>query len=649
MKRTDHNVFRKILCIKNLICFTSVFLLFNVFLTGKIKVTEASKTGLKLSECISEHSKTEIPLYEKTPMVFSESNIPRIFLTGEVNPKLAFSSGMNFITYDYKATKILKSYKSTGLGISGILSAPGLEKIYVSQKLLKGKSYDYKFSQMNLETGKMDWTLDIGFTNLIELYWLNTRRLYIVPYQISPIPEKQQVMLIGLTFKKFRLFKGDRVSNRILVLDSKSGEIVSDREFNFRRFLTGSKELFINAESMDYEIMDIFNGNVFLKGKINIGDLPHGKNYIAVDKKRLSPYIIMPGKEFSAHLLKKGFIITSRDCYKGAYGSIKTSTWVLYDENGKRIKKIFPAPKTSMDLAVNNLGHTQWPLYMTRTKSRGKMRRTRVDMIIALNEDGSYSEIELPVIEGLKEFLHLSVNNWFHKGDTFYYTKDGNIYKFKIGEKTGELIYAKENKDKCENIGDWDSKYIMLTPSEYFVKKGQKAILIRLSDGKKIAPSEFNENLDTVLWKKVMDFNQSYLPLPVIGAAPGLKKYLDYDYTKDFEGKTKKSSHTKYKKFNTMFKVWGNFRKKGKYRDIGIVPAILNDKSAVLVGINIADNKPLFSIPVLKFSGMPQGSFGSVYPSGIYLPFNIIKLNDSEALLLVLEKLNSLKIYLIKR
>lgn len=618
-----------------------------------VKTKDGSESATKLSEYITEYSRAEIQVFKTTTGKFSRNTIPRILLTRHENPVLLFYTGTKLLHYDYKNSRILNTFLKPGMGIRWIMSGPAANKIYMRSK--------GQFSQFDLNSGKTDWTKDYIFHSVFHLYVGGQPRFYSFPILITDLTDKNQVMILGLLEKSSAFFKSSKYSNKMINIDLNTGDLISDREFHFRRILYGSDllinrksevlsnplEMFINAETWEFEILDTKTWGCKLKGKLNPLDLLHGKNYIAVDKRRLSHYIIDNGKEFSIHLLEKGFIITSRDCYAGLRGGIKSSKWVIFDEKGNKVKSIFPAPLTSVDLAVNNIGDTTWPVYMPNTYHR-KGRRTRVKNIISLEKDGSYSEIELPTIEGIKQFLHLSVNNWFHRGETFYYTKDGNLYKFKIGDKTGELICKADKADDCTTVEAWDANYIMLR-NWSTLSKQKNAILIRFSDGKKINPEEYNEKLDTLLWKYVQDFNQSGLPLPKTDVAPGFNRYMDYNYDRDFKGETKKSNKIKYKKYNLMFKIWGDYRKGGKYGDIGIVPATLNDKSTALIGINIADNTPLFSVPVLEFYRLPIDKYFAEFPEGSYLPFNIIRLNENEALLIVLGKIDLLKIYKIKR
>jgi len=632
-----------------------MFLILFVFLIPvlspcAVKTKNGSESALKLSDYISEQSKSEINIFQTATGVYSEQSIPRILLTRHENPTLILYNGTKLIHFDYRESKILNTFLVSGKNIGSILSGPAADKIYIAGE---------DFSQFDLNTGKIDWTKDFGLSGgfFLNLPLRGISGYYRFPIMIKELPENDQVMVMGLLRKKTGLLKSPDYSNKIMVFNSKTGEMVSDREFQYRRKLAGSNEIFINTSNWEFEILDVDTLECLLKGKLNPMDLLFPYEHIAVDRKRLSIDLISvwsggnlgnwkSGIEFSAHFLGKGFILTSRDCYDTS-GAVKTSKWVIFDDKGNKVKSIFPAPLTSIDFAVNNLGMDEWPIYMPHTFHR-KIRRARVDKIIALEKDGSYSEIELPAIEGMDEFMHLSVNNWFHMGDTFYYTKDGNINKFKLGDKTGELIYKSDKADDCDTVEAWDANYIMLRPF-YSYGKQKNAILIRFSDGKKIKPEEYNENLDTLLWKLAVDFNQSGLPLPETGATPEFKSYMDYSHVRDFEGETKRSNKVKIGWSYQMFKVWGDYRMAGKYGDIGIVPATMKDKSTALIGINIADNKPLFSVPVLEFSGLPDEGYYPVFPEGRYLPFNIIRLNENEALLIVFEKIDLLKIYKLKR
>ncbi len=612
--------------------------LISVLSPGAVKTKDGSGTALKLSACISEYSKLAIDFSGAEAGGDPQQVVPRILLTGPENPTLVFYTGKKLIHFDYQQTKILNTFAASNVSVINILSGQSADKIFISGG---------GFSQFDLNSGKSDWMLNLGLTGTFDFFGnVNPEnRIFMFPIRVYAFPEKKQVMAIGLVAKPIDSFSAapPKYTNQIIVIDSESGQRIRDREYHYRRLLSGSTEIFIDTSTWEYEIVDLHTMERKFEGKMNPMDLLFPYQHIAIDRKRLGPEFIGKGKEFSAHLLEKGFVICSREC--NASGAVKTSKWTIFDDQGDKVKTIFPAPPTAVDFAVSDLGEKEWPVFMPNMGNRAG-----VDKIVALEKDGSFSEIALPVIQGMDEFAHVSVRNWFHQGNIFYYTRNGNLYKFVLGSKTGEWIYKADEADGCDTVEAWDANYIMLKPS-ILARKAKNAILIRLADGKKIKPEEFGESLDTSLWKEVADFNQSNASLPAGDPASGFKCYINYEYAEDFPGKTKQVTDDPKNRYSIlMFKVWGNHIV-GKYGDIGIVPALMNDKSIALVGISILDNKPLFSLPVVEYSG---GAFRNSFPgfpenSYTYLPFNIIRLSDFEALLIVLEKVDLIKIYKINR
>jgi hypothetical protein len=298
---------------------------------------------------------------------------------------------------------------------------------------------------------------------------------------------------------------------------------------------------------------------------------------------------------------------------------------------------------SSVDLAVRDLGKDNWPLYLPNIIGR-KGRRCEVNKFLVLKKDGTFTEVPLPVIEGVKSFKYLGPDNWFHDGNKIYYLRSQNLYSFKIGEKTGKLLFKNLNKKENWNSMPYgDNKYVVLTHGYYTKKK--RAILVRLSDGKIILPSEFSNELGTTLWQPVLDYNHSYEPIPREGLPLTFKDYSNYEFGGIFSGEIKKCNKVKNKPGYNMLKIWGSLGGTAKYGDIGIVPAILKDKSVILVGISIPGNKVLFYVPVLRIRGLPVNE----YLNGNVFPFNVINLNEKESLLILFENLNSLKIYKIQR
>lgn len=610
-----------------------IFLMSLIFIQGVfpkgIKIMNGSESSLKLSKYITEYPPTRIDFLGSQTGSFSVNTVPRILVSGDRDPILFFFNGRNLYSFDYSLQKI-----------SGIFPNPvgGLWKIFPSRS--EGIVYlsGNEFSKFNLNSGKSEWSRRFGLTGVL---YTSAYYGYKFPVIFHEQEDQNLISVVGLQ----RPSSEFKYLNRLMMVNSMTGELLSNRAFHFRRKLSESQEIFVNLDQLSYEVIDINSLNTIIKGRLKPGDLLKPSEYLAVERNRIGLGINYLLSEFTTHLLEKGFIITSTE-NGDLWGGVKASKWVIFNENGSQVKTIFPAPLTSINYKVANRGAKKWPVYMLHTLQK-KLRRTRVDKIIALQKDGSFSEIEMPVIEGIKEYLLAPVASWFHIGDQFYYLKYKSLFNFRIGEKTGRLLYKFGKSEKCDVLSAWDRNYLMLTSS--VENQHLNAVILRAADGVKMLPENYMESADTLLWKMAVDHNQSGLPLPKNQITPAFKKYSKYGCTRDFSIKQKIANKSKIWKGVRMFKVWGDYRSDGKYGDIGIVTAKMKDKSSALIGISIADNRTLFSVPVMKFSGLYHRDYNNIFPEGDYLPFNIIRLNDSEALLVVLEKINLLKIYMLKR
>ena len=594
-----------------------------------VKLTDGSESSLKLSGCISEYPPTPLNIFGTETGAYEEWNVPRIMVCGEKEPMLFFFNGKNLYRFDYSLQKISQVFPNPVRGLWSVFPSRSEGIVYLSGN---------DFARFDMNSGTSVWKKNFGLTGV---FYLTPQYRYRFPVIFQEVKDRDQLAVTGLQ----RLPDGLKYLNRLMLFNSLSGQLVNDRAFHFRRKLSGAVEIFVNRDRMEYEIINTDTLDTLVKGELDRDDLLKSSEYIAVERKRIGLGSNFMLAEFNAILLEKGFLLTSYENYD-LWGGVKASRWSVYDESGKKVKSISPAPLTSVDYIIPNRGNRPWPVYMLHTLHK-KMRRTRVDKIIALQKDGSVAGIEMPAIEGIKEFLLDPVAAWFHIGDDIYYLKYNGIYKFRIGDTTGKLLYMSDKSESCDSLYAWDQKYLMLTSSRE--DRHRDAVIIDTVSGEKLSPENYNERCGTPLWKMAVDYNQSGLPLPEEGLAPGFKKYMNYNCSLDMSAGRKSANRSKVWKSVRMLKVWNDYRPGGPYGDIGLVAASMKDKSSALIGINIADNRALFSVPVMEFSGLNHRDYMSVFPGRNYLPFNIIRLNETDALLVVLEKIGLLKIYLLKR
>lgn len=609
-----------------------------------VKGVDAQETVKKLPAGIKEYSECSISLYKSVPKTYSKHNIPQFILLNDKEPVIFIHSGTNMIIYNYLESKVIRTLVTEPMYIMGLDYAEASNKCYVFfEKKQTRKVTDYFVGRLDLTTGKLDWSVQYKFTSMYYVPNAVERKIEFYSYKVlvNDVPEKKQLRILGLKppHKYKNYFGPQKYKNRMMILDSETGQVISDKEFDFRRYFNGKAEFFIKADTREYELIDIPSFTCLLKGKFHAIELPffkyHALGIQQVDWEKRSH--IMQLDEFITYPIEGGFILAVRQGCKTC--GIKSSQWVIFDIKGKKVKEVCPAPLTSMDLAIVNLGDSKWPVYLPVFR---KKCTDRMCKIIALNKDGSYSEYDLPTLEGVKNYQYEFWQNWFHDGDIFYYYDERNLYRFRLGESTGELIYQGKK-------WSWIKSY---SNSEYLILSNYK--VIRLSDGKEFTLEEIKDKLNPKIWKKSLNLkqkNESHILEPE--GIPKFKRYALYYYKQHYEGVIEKRYLDKYEYLDPIrfvLKVWGNYRSTGNYGDIGIVPAVLKHKSYMLIGFNLANNRPLFHVPIhaiTRFKKFKENL--NAFPTGFYLPFNVVTLNDNEALLIVLEEIDKLKTYKLIR
>jgi len=430
----------------------------------------------------------------------------------------------------------------------------------------------------------------------------------------------------------------------VLILNGDTGKIIKDREFDYYRYLQNNIDcLFIDSKKREFEVINTFIGETRFKGMYNIGDLLGTKKYLVVAKKRLPRYWLY-GRELSTILTENTLIISAGHKGDAPGDGMKQSSWVKFDHNGQRLKKLTPSPNSTLELLIRSLGGETWPAYILHFKKTSKLRRVGVEKLLVINKDGTITDTPLPVIGEIKRFMFLSTDNWFRDGKKIYYLKGGNLFKFIAGEKTGAMIYQKNKKEHWSAMPHGDKKFVMLI-EEFYPKN--ESILFNLEDGKVVPSSEFSNKMGSNVWTKVIAYNFCRKLLNKQGLPATFKRYLNIDFGN--AGSTHSETIECNKKKNgrelNMLRIWGSLGGEENLGDIGLVPAVLKGGSSILVGINIPENKVLFYVPLLSIKGLEK----NLYPSGYKFPFKVINVNQKESLLIVFETLNRLKVYRIQR
>ena len=261
-------------------CVVFLFLIItlNGFNQGAIRVIDASKNDIKLSEIIKETS--VIPLSQfYTSNVISSTSLPKILVWKDKGEKLAVANFFKMLLINIISGEAHKTFEIKNA--INIFNSDDPDSPFLQHK----ENNDVKFSRLDMKSGKILWSIPSNFTS-VYLYkgFKGAPRIVFVPIRFHKIPGAQNIMIYGLVEKKSTLFK-TKYTCRVLILNGDTGKIIKDREFDYYRYLQNNIDcLFIDSKKREFEVINTFNGETHFKGIYNIGDLLGTKKYLVVAK-----------------------------------------------------------------------------------------------------------------------------------------------------------------------------------------------------------------------------------------------------------------------------------------------------------------------------------------------------------------------------
>lgn len=603
-------------------------------LLSKVKVIEPSQGEIKLNPIIKMVGTLALPEPDLKNEYFTNRKIPRFISITDQNFSVAVVIGKKIFLLDGKFSKIVKTISIEN--VSDIFKFKDIEDLFIFHNIGdKGM-----FSRINCKTDNLLWTSDINVQsnfayNLENISYPGGFLRVFIPIIVTYNSGKKQIMLCGIEFNK----KRDKFMNILLFIDEESGKILKEKKFHFRRFIKDDMEFFYNKDTREFEIIHFSTGDPFMKGKVDYYDMlfKYGNMYKIgltppIDGFRLEedpqyPVYLLPW-EISPILTKKELIITSRHINVSSKKLIKAS-WVRYDLKGNHIGTVTPLPRSAADLIIRNQGNNNWPIILPQLIPEHESSRGReMNGLILIDQVGNIKSLPLPLFPS-KRFYFGGI---FHDGEKIYKLEKVGLYMAKMGETNATQIFKFQKKRHYYDASSGQNEMVVL-------KGMEDATLIKLTDGKEISLDERIEGKNMLLQGKVSDFYRTNQPLPKYGLPVNFKSYSkkfgNYAWITDFEIESYNLEVTR-----KVGRIWGLTGEDGKYGDIAIIPCILKDKSAVILGILIPDNKVVFWVPTLRIKETDRET---------PFPFGLKKLSRERALFFVFERLNLLKVYSIQR
>jgi hypothetical protein len=638
-------------------CCVFFILLFSIFLSPhlpakvkKAKVIEPDKSNIRLGSLLTDAGELDISNFLVGDEI-DKNNLP-VFIPVQGDHTLTVLKLKDrVLIVDIVNSKAVQRIDLPT--IENIFRITGTDYFLVLNKEDKVR----KISRFEIGSTKATWTapfdMEYGFNWGYGNY-----------YRRIPFPVRYK-----LIDAKIILFTGIRIigegkrsyyGNRLLYIDSETGNIVREQDFHYRRHVEGTLEFYVDKDKKSFEIIDISNGKSFMKGTYTDEDIPEAANrYNFIDTYRIKGVPNVSGVftanwEFTPLLLNKGLLISVRKFINKLKFGVTQSHWVIINpETGQRTK-IDPAPLGGVDMALRNMSGKKWPLIVPHVIYQSGFRKAKSNSYWVINSDGSMKQFNAPPsIPEEKLYFTFDpyrITKWIHDGEYLYYlhsplpkvfkrvVSDRKLFRIKIGETRAEMIYSYGDKEMFSLIRLGLNGHLVLT--------GQKRrILVKVPEGKEIMTTEFSAGLDSLLWRNVAE-KKYYETWKELDNPRFLHKNLSqtdrpekYSMFSGYNFKTKKITTTPTLRellFYSIPTVWGFSEGFTDIRDIGLIAVLLKDKTYVFSGIDIIKNKVEFYVPILRFG---RNTF----------LISTTVVDKNEAVLTVLADLGTVKFYRIKR
>jgi len=566
------------------------------------------------------------------------------------NPNLLVLMFMNkALIIDQIKRKIVQKIELEG--IERIIKIRGLDFFLVIHNSKIDRIEKKMMSRFNPGAKNASWTVPFNIIFGYGYSYSSVYRKYSFPGKFRYFKESKTLFFAGIGISKNAANKRakGRIVNRLIFIDINSGKIKSETDYTYRREIKNGKEILVNTKENQFEIFDFSTGK---KGKIikyTDSEFPDKSGrYLFVDPGRVIGMSRFAGQwEFSFLKTAKGLLLTARKFKNLFKFGVTESYWHLYNEESGEWEKIDPAPLGSIDMALRNFSGKIWPVIVPQIIYQSGFRKSKSNSYWIIRSDGSMKRENAPASIPEKKiyftFNPFGNNNWIHDTEYLYLLSSlppklfkkvkpaSKLFRVRIGSVEADLIYQCKEDEPFTTIFTGEKSYLVLSGSFSTGKR----ILLKIPEGKPVPEAEYSLKLGTFIWRYVLEKryfetwknleNTRYLKknLSRNGFPLNFKKFLWYRPLRMI---------TVY----TIPSIWGKYEGYTDLRDMGLVPMIMKDRTTVVSGVNIKDNRVEFYFPVVNINNSK------------FLR-RVLIMNRKEASIAALTDLSTITFYKLKR
>jgi len=355
--------------------------------------------------------------------------------------------------------------------------------------------------------------------------------------------------------------------NRLVRIDANTGAVLSDEHFHARRNLGQIAELLVDFDGSRLLLFNRLDGSKMFEIGFDESD-------VLFDADKVPPVGRWDGNRPSSFfwdlypvIVGDDLLLSSRHVFHDDIlgGGNFDGHWarVALDTGEKKASKVL---KASLDYSLRNADGAVFPVIMPVFRKQVRARASYgfpVEGMTVLAEDGTFTDMPLPgpcASDKKKHHCNYYWATWFHDGGEIFAMVKGTLHG--VNTTTGQSRTVFESPDGRKGLPQY--YFVPQTAPGYAMLQGQEdAVVIRLSDGAEVNPSSTGALRGTRLLRAYTEHDSEYSRS---GLPEDVKEYL---------GGSSSESETHL-----------------------LVPAVLRDGSAILVGLDLGRLQPAFWFPV---------------------------------------------------
>ena len=424
-------------------------------------------------------------------------------------------------------------------------------------------------SRVDPSTGAVAWTSDGGIhttfttvaTNLMGMNSTLTVEAHRTTYMAHAVDGAAAIQLLGLTE-----VKGDSL-NRLERIDANTGAVLADEQFHARRSLGTIAELLVDFDDSRLLLFNRMDGSQMFETRFGESDVLH-------DADKVPPVDRWDGAKPSNFfwdlypvIVGDDLLVSSRhvfhdDILGGGNFDGQWARIALQSGEMKPTKLL----KASLDYSLRSAGEDVFPILMPVFRKQMRARASYgfpIESMTALSEDGTFTEVPLPgpcATDKKKEQCSYFWGMWFRDGDQVYAMVKGTLHG--VDTSTGQSRTLFESPDGRKGLPQY--YFVPHVAPGYAMLQGQEdAVVVRLSDGAEVNPGSIAELKGTRLQRAYTEHDSE---LSRTGLPEDVKEYAGGDGAET-------ETHL-------------------------LVPALLRDGAAILVGLDVRELQPSFWFPI---------------------------------------------------